>query len=194
MKVMGFDWTATKMVSIYLIILVGIAILGCTQGTTVGHDDDCDDPPPPPPSYDYEEDEPNDTLEEAQFITLLPVYSSEEIHGTFWLPYDADCYSYFLNPPLGAEQIWFHFVLECDPTVNPKVKAWQTIYDDFGTEQGHQLLGTWVASDGQLVVLDLFVPYDSFYNNDLLLEIIPWAGLRDTPLIDDEYILEFWTD
>jgi len=48
--------------------------------------------------------------------------------------------------------------------------------------------------DGELGIFDFEVPYDAFYNNDLLLKLEGWGGLMDVPLPDDTYTLDFWTN
>ena len=179
-----------------LLSLIGIGILGvsCNHNSEPSDGDPCDPPPPPPPSNDHEEQEPNDELEEAQFLAILPINSQQNLLGSFWLPQDVDCYSFFIAPALGATSVEFNFMLECDPFVNPKVRLWQTTIDSQGTPTGHQLLGTWVADDGKLVVVDERIPYDEFFNNDLIMQIIPWGGLADPPPDTDlTYVLDFWS-
>jgi hypothetical protein len=152
--------------------------------------------PPDPPEYDYTEQEPNNSLETAQFLTVLPVSNTENLLGDFNnSANDKDCYAFFLNPPLGAESTLFNFTVETDASntqtqVLP-VKLWQTVVDDTGIITGHQLLGTWVSSNGTVVALDVEIPYDAFYNNDLIMEIDPLSW--SSPL-SGTYILDFWSN
>jgi hypothetical protein len=149
---------------------------------------------PPPPTYDHEEQEPNDELNFPQFLDLLPTSNQQDLIGSFSLPQDTDCYGFFLFPAVGGTSVWFNFMLECDPFINPKVRLWQSVVDAQGIPTGHQLLGTWVADDGLLVVVDEEIPYDSFFNNDLIMQILPWGGLADPPPnIDLTYSLDFWS-
>ena len=62
--------------------------------------------PPDPPTYDYEESEPNDSFEDANFITILPVFTPETIGGHLALiADDLDYFYFFLNPALGDDEI-----------------------------------------------------------------------------------------
>lgn len=169
-----------------------LQIMGSCGGGSSGGDGGGD--PPDPPTYDYVENEPNNTLEDAQFITVLPTFALQNIGGTLWVPQDTDCYAFFLSPPIGDSEVNFNIALETDPILNPKIRLYQTVVDDTGTPTGYQLLGTWVGLDGELGIFDFEVPYDAFYNNDLLLKLEGWGGLMDVPLPDDTYTLEFWSN
>ena len=172
-----------------------LLVLGYSCNDTVSTIGDGDPPPPPPPpAYDYNEQEPNDTLVDAQAITILPMWNPEDIGGTFLIPKDSDCYWFFLAPPAGVTQLNFNMLLETDPILLPKVRMYQTIYDDFGDPAGYTLIGTWVGLDGDLVILDVEVPYDNLTNNDLFIKLDPWGGLIDVPLPDDTYVIDFWTN
>jgi len=165
------------------------------MGACGGGSSSSDDPggPPPPPVYDYEEQEPNDGLWTPQAITVLPKWDSETIQGHHWLPADTDCYWFFLEPPAGADTVRFNLVLETDPSIMPKIKLWQTRYDLTGTSTGHILRGIWVGENGYLFIDEFDVEYGGqLADNDLIIELIPWGGVRDTPLADDEYLLDFW--
>jgi len=180
--------------SLGLVILGSLLILLLTTGACTVEKvvDDGGGDPPDPPSYDYEEQEPNDDLWTAQGITVLPVWNSETIQGQHWLPVDTDCYWFFLEPPLGVDRVVFNLLLETDPSLLPKIRLWQTRFNTAGVAIGHQLKGTWVGQDGLLSILNFDVEYDFFTNNDLLIELIPWGGIRDTPLADDTYLIDFW--
>ncbi len=156
------------------------------------HSDNDGEPPPPPPTYDYEEQEPNNDLWAAQAITVLPKWDSRTIQGNHWLPVDIDCYWFFLDPPAGVDSVNFNLVLETDITLLPKIRLWQTRYDLSGNPIGHLLRGTWVGEDGYLFIDGFDVAYGGSVNNDLIIELTPWGGLRDTPLANDEYLLDFW--
>ena len=173
----------------YLSLLFLLGVLGCTVEQVV---DDGGGDPPDRPTYDYEEQEPNDELENAQAIPVLPVWTSETIQGNHWLPADLDCYWFFLDPPLGVEMVSFNLILETDPSIMPKIKLYQSKYNAEGDVTGYKHKGTWVGEDGYLTLLNFDVEYDPLTNNDLLIELTPWGGLRDTPLPDDSYLIEFW--
>ena len=176
-----------------LVVGVLAVIVSACDGGAKGSGDTDPPPPPPPPTYDYIEQEWNDELGTAHFLTVLPISSQEDLLGSFTPPLDIDCYEFFIDPALGATSIWFNFMLECDPFISTKVKLWQTIVNEQGIFSGYQNLGTWVASDGLLIVVDEEIPYDEFYNNDLFIEIIPWNGPADPPPSTDlTYILDFW--
>jgi len=170
-------------------IVLSIIISGC-GGSSVPSDGPGE--PPEPPEYDYTEQEPNNNLGAAQTITVLPKYDSRTIQGNHWLPADTDCYWFFLDPPLGVDTISFNLVLETDLDLLPKIKLWQTTYDITGTPTGHILRGTWVGENGYLFIDDFEVSYLAGVEDDLIIELIPWNGLKDTPLIDDQYLLDFW--
>lgn len=172
-----------------LLLFLALFVLSCGGK----HGDKGGRRPPPPPTYDHVEREPNDELHSPQFLDLLPTSNQQNLLGSFWVPQDVDCYGFFLFPATDPISIRFSFILECDPFINPKVRLWQTIVDAQGTPTGHQLLGTWVALDGLLVVVDEEIPYDSFFSNDLIMQIIPWGGLADPPPNTDlTYILDYW--
>jgi len=165
------------------IFLIFSLIISC--GDNHGHSDPDVDPPYVPM---HEEVEPNDSFSEPQFITLLPVLSSEDIGGSLELPFDEDYYYFFLNPNLGDDEILFNAVVETDPLVDPRISLWQTVYDSFGAPTGdYQLIGTYIGVDGNLVILDIPVPYNSFTNNDLFM-VLDGFGVGY-----EEYIVDFWT-
>jgi len=174
----------------FLISFVILAGCGPTSKPSNGPPD-----PPKPPEYDHTEQEPNDELGIAQLLSVLPETNPENLIGSFSPPVDHDCYAFFLDLPAGVTSTLFNFTLDSDISINPKVKLWQTVVDEQGIFTGYQNLGTWVASDGMLVVLNEEVPYDEFYNNDLIMEIVPWGGPADPPPnIDLTYTLEFWSN
>jgi len=111
--------------------------MGSCGGSNSGGDGGGD--PPDPPTYDYVENEPNNTLEDAQFITVLPTFTLKNIGGTLWLPQDADCYAFFLSPPRGDSEVIFNVALETDPILNPKIRLYQTVVDETGTPTGYCL-------------------------------------------------------
>jgi len=82
-----------------------------------------------------------------------------------------------------------------DPILSPKLKLWQTTYDAVGNPDGYILRGTWVGQDGYLFIDAFEVAYGGLLvDNDLIIELIPWGGIGDPPLLDDEYLLEFWSE
>ena len=178
-----------------LVVALGFAVsiilsAGC-GGSSFPSDGPVD--PPDPPEYDYTEQEPNNSLETAQFLTVLPDSNSQSsLLGDFNNSADdIDCYAFFLNPATGAESTFFNFMVGTDASITPRVKLWQTVVDDTGIITGHQLLGTWVSSNGTVVALDVEIPYDAFYNNDLIMEIDPLSW--SSPL-SGTYILNFWSN
>tara|TARA_R110002110_G_scaffold211268_1_gene423931 strand:- start:1525 stop:2034 length:510 start_codon:yes stop_codon:yes gene_type:complete len=166
-----------------------INLMGCNGGA-VG-DNSGGGPPPGPPTYDYEEVEPNDDFSIAQFITLLPHgQSQEDIGGFIDLPDDLDYYYFFLSPNLGQDEIKFNAIVETDPFIAPKVSLYQTIYDSFGTPTGeHQLIGTYIGVNGNLVILDVPIPYHSFTNNDLFLLLEGYTTINGYK----GYVIDFWS-
>ena len=119
-----------------LVVALGFALsiilsAGC-GGSSVPSDGPGE--PPDPPEYDYTEQEPNDTLETAQFLTVLPVSNNQNLLGDFNnSANDTDCYAFFLNPANnGIESTLFNFTVETDASLWPWVKLWQTVVDDTG--------------------------------------------------------------
>ena len=168
--------------------------LGCNQDS-IPLDGDGGDPPPPP-VYDHYEEEPNDELEDAQFIAVLPNFAGPEvILGEHWVPYDPDCYRFWLDPSMSYPSIDVSITLLTDSILSPKIKLWQTTYDTVGNPDGYILRGTWVGQDGYLFIDKFEVEYGGLLvDNDLIIELIPWGGIGDPPLLDDEYLLEFWSE
>ena len=91
-----------------------------------------------------------------------------------------------------VDRVSFNLVLETDPSIMPKIKLYHSKYNAEGEVTGYKHLGTWVGEDGYLTILNFDVEYNFFTNNDLFIELTPWIGLRDTPLPDDSYLLDFW--
>jgi len=172
------------------LLLTAAVLTGC-GGTSVPSDGPGD--PPADPEYDYTEVEPNNRLETAQFLTVLPVSNAQNLLGDFNnSANDTDCYAFFLNPANnGVESTLFNFTVETDASLWPWVKLWQTVVDDTGIITGHQLLGVWASNNGTVVALDVEIPYDAFYNNDLIMEINPLSW--SSPL-SGRYILNFWSN
>jgi len=170
----------------YLIPLLLLLLVGCGPSAGGGSNND---PPPPPPGPDYTEQEPNDDFIAANFITLLPLVGNTETIGGHTDQYDADFFLFFLNPNPGVTEIPMNIVVETEFFfLAPKVRLYQTIYNDLGVPTGdHQLLGQFVGTDGELIILDWPVPYDSFYNNDLFVVLESFGPGQE------EYELEFWT-
>jgi hypothetical protein len=169
-------------------LLPFVALLAICCGGEHG-DGGGNEPPPPPPTPDYEEQEPNDTFTDANFITLLPVFNPEDIGGYLTQPNDRDFYYFFLNLNLGDNEILVNFVVEMDPFIDPKLSLWQTIYDPLGVPTGdYQNLGLFVGVDGNLVVLDIPIPYHAFTNNDLFV-VMEGYGFGN-----EEYTIDFWTE
>tara|TARA_B110000285_G_C15104670_1_gene607227 strand:- start:121 stop:684 length:564 start_codon:yes stop_codon:yes gene_type:complete len=183
-----------KLVSSLVVVLgfvLSFIMSGC-GGSSVPSDGPGE--PPTDPEYDYTEMEPNNSLETAQFLTVLPVSNTQNLLGDYNNSADdKDCYAFFLSPPIGAKSTLFNFIVEPDPSfqwAGSRVKLWQTIVDDKGNPTGYQLLGTWVANSvgGTLAVFDIEIPYDEFYNNDLIMKMsTPYQG-------PSTYILDFWSN
>jgi len=145
--------------------------------------------PPDPPVYDYDEVEFNDSFEDAQFITLLPQWDQENIGGTIDLPDDLDYYYFFLNPNLGQDEVRFNVMVETDVFIAPRVSLYQTVYDSLGTPTGeYQLIGTYVGVNGNLIILDVPIPYHSFTNNDLFLLLEAYSPINGY----EGYVIDFW--
>tara|TARA_R110002074_G_scaffold77658_2_gene176064 strand:- start:1811 stop:2329 length:519 start_codon:yes stop_codon:yes gene_type:complete len=165
--------------------LLALLVLSCAQGQ---EGDGNGGGPPNRPVYDFEEQEPNDSFKSAQFLTLLPEWSQRNLKGHLDpVEDDLDFYYFFLNLNAGDDELLFNLVLECEPWLTQRVSFYQTIYSPLGEPTDYQLLGTFVGAEGQLIILDLPVPYHSFTNNDLFM-VIEGFGIGYTG-----YVLEFWT-
>ena len=162
----------------------------CSQGQTGANGGNGGGDPPTPPTYDYDEVEFNDTFNSAQFITLLPQWYQENIGGILDLPDDLDYYYFFLNPNLGQDEVMVNIMVETDPFIAPRVSLYQTIYDTLGAPTGdYQLIGTYVGVDGNLIILDVPIPYHSFTNNDLYLLLEGYGPLN----VYEGYVIDFWS-
>lgn len=172
-----------------LIPLLILLLIGCGQSSDGGSNNEPPPPPPPPPGPDYPEQEPNNDFNTANFVTLLPLLGNSETIGGQTDKYDEDFFFFFLNPNLGVTEISINIVVETEFfLLAPRVSLYQTIFDEFGEPTGnHQLLGQFMGTDGELVILGWPVPYDYFYNNDLFI-VLESFGVGV-----DEYELEFWT-
>ena len=146
--------------------------------------------PPNPPLYDFGEEEPNDSFESPQFLTVLPEWTESDLKGHLNpIEDDLDFYYFFLDLNAGDDELLFNVAIECEYYVTQKVSFYQTIYDPLGVPTGdYQLIGTFVGVEGNLVVLDLPVPYHPFWNNDLFM-VIEGFGFGYTG-----YVLNFWTE
>jgi len=142
-----------------------------------------------PPGYDFTEVEPNDAFEDAQFLTVLPEWTQSTLGADWWRVNEKDFYWYFLNPPPGVFQLKFNLVMTCSPSIHPGCALFQSVYNSMGDLVDYQLLGIYQGYEGNLVALDIDVPYDPFYNNDLIL-MTKCQGVGS----DLEYTLDFWND
>ena len=100
--------------------------LGCggEGGSSSSEPDEPTVDPPRPEVYNYYDEEPNDTLAEGQFLTILPVPEGESIGGVLEVYDDIDVYYFFLHPGVSPDKLesWapdvsklkFNFVLEGD--------------------------------------------------------------------------------
>ena len=170
-----------------LTYLLTLLLFSCGGDSVTNNDGDNE--PPPPPTYDYEEWEPNDTFDDANFITVLPHFASQSIGGHLALVADdRDYFYFFLAPALGDEELLLNVRLELDGIIVPRITLYQTIYDEFGKETGNfQLLGTFVGEEGELTLLEVPIPYHSFTNNDLFI-VLDGFGFGY-----ESYELNFWT-
>ncbi len=141
------------------------------------------------PGYDFTEVEPNDAFEQAQFLTVLPEWSQQTLGGDWWKVNEKDFYWYFLTPPPGVFQLNFNLVITSSPNIHPGCAVFQSVYNSMGDLINYQLLGTYQGFQGNLVALDIAVPYDPFYNNDLII-MTKCQGVGS----DLEYTLDFWND
>ena len=116
--------------------------------------------PPAPPIYDYEEDEPNNTLINANFITALPS-DMQTVHGFISPPDGADCFYFFLNALPGDTEIHLTFRVDMTYYTTPKVTLYQTMYDELGAVTGeYRQIGTFVGEESFLGVIQWPIPYD----------------------------------
>lgn len=175
-----------KHLLILLFLITSFGIAGCESRNDPGGNND---PPPPALESDYEEQEPNDFFDTANFITLLPIIGNTEIIEGHTDQFDADFFYFYLNPNPGAPEILLNVIVETELFIlAPKIRLLQTIYDEFGEPTDtYSLIGQYVGVDGELVILDAPVPYDSLTNNDLYIVLESYG----VPI--EEYKLEFWT-
>ena len=168
-------------------LALGLSLLLC--GCTVNRNDGDGGGGSDPPGYDYTELEPNDAFEQAQFLTVLPEWSQRTLGGDWWKVSEKDFYWYFLDPPAGVFQLNFNVVMTCPTNVHPGFAVFQSVYNSMGDLIDYQLLGTYQGYQGNLVALDIPIPYDPFYNNDLII-MTKCQGFGT----DIDYTLDFWND
>ena len=164
---------------------LSLLVIGCTVNRNDGDGGGGSDSP----GYDYTELEPNDAFEQAQFLTVLPEWSERTLGGDWWKVSEKDFYWYFLDPPAGVFQLNFNVVMTCPTNVHPGFAVFQSVYNSMGDLIDYQLLGTYQGYQGNLVALDIPIPYDPFYNNDLII-MTKCQGFGT----DIEYTLDFWND
>lgn len=150
------------------------AILYCLAGCNPSENESSRDPgtgPPPPPVCDFEEVEPNNFSETANFVTSLPSFGENEVCGSL-VPQDFDTFYFFLSPDAGDDEIIFNFSVETAPQVIPRVTLRRTVYDAQGNPTGgYEVLGVFYGDPGALVVLDFALEVEDLVHNDLLLEL-----------------------
>ena len=190
------------MCAIYKIAVGLLTIaLGCggEGGSSSNEPDEPTVDPPRPEIYNYYDEEPNDILAEAQFLTILPVPEGESIGGSLEAYDDTDIYYFLLHPGVSpdkeeeredgvsdVEKLLFNFVLEGD-VLSPQVSLYQTVFDDLGLPTGeYRQVGIYIGYSGFLVEYDISVPYDSFHNLDLFL-IVQGIGVDV-----GSYTVDFW--
>ena len=174
--------------------------LGCggEGGSSSSEPDEPTVDPPRPEVYNYYDEEPNDTLAEAQFLTILPVPEGESIGGVLEVYDDIDVYYFFLHPGVSPDKLesWapdvsklkFNFVLEGE-IYAPQVSLYQTVFDEVGLPTGeYKQVGIYIGYnvDGYLIEYDISVPYDEFHNVDLFF-IVQGFGIED-----GTYSIDFW--
>ena len=164
---------------------LSLLVIGCTVNRNDGDGGGGSDSP----GYDYTELEPNDAFEQAQFLTVLPEWSQKTLGGDWWKVSEKDFYWYFLDPPAGVFQLNFNVVMTCPTNVHPGFAVFQSVYNSMGDLIDYQLLGTYQGYQGNLVALDIPIPYDPFYNNDLII-MTKCQGFGT----DIDYTLDFWND
>ena len=153
--------------------------------------DDCDDPPDP--HFCTQELEPNDHFDEANFIDVLPILSTETVCGDLFLypPHDADTFHYYISLPEHVIKTPISIVITTDVETTPKLRMFQTIHDSLGNPTGnYMLLGQWVQDTGMLFVDSFMVPHDILMNNDLYMVV----EAHGPPYHLAEYKLEYWSN
>jgi hypothetical protein len=168
-------------------LALGISLLVCA--CTVNKNDSDDGGGSDPPGYDFTEVEPNDAFDEAQFLTVLPEWSQKTLGADWWVLPEKDFFWFFLDPLPGISQLNFNLMINCSPTIHPGCVLFQTVYDSLGNITDYQVIGVYQGFEGNLMALDITLPFDPFYNNDLILMVKTQGTGSDT-----DYTLDFWND
>ena len=150
-------------------------------------------PSPPPTNHGTEEIEPNNHFTEAGFLGVLPIISPRMVYGNLSIfPYhDVDFFQFYIAQPEYVEEIYISIVVETDLWTVPKVKLFQTTYDNVGAPTGnYTLIGQYVQGPGLLFVDRATVPHDMLENNDLFIVL----EVLGDPYYLAEYELEYWTN
>jgi hypothetical protein len=179
-------------VVLYLWVFVLCLFYAC--GDTIVVEPSPDPGPPPPPPVECEQEvEANDSFLTADFLGIFPIISPETVCGdmSIWPPHDVDFFFFYLIAPEFVEEMRVSFVVTTDLNATPKIKLYQTVYDQLGNPTGeYQLVGFFVQGPGLLYVDQAVIPHNPFENNDLFVVL----EAEGDPYHIAEYELEFWSN
>ena len=184
-------------------LALGLFVLVPACGDTYNViDDGGDDPPPPPPPPEecegYQEQEPNDELEDSQFIAVLPFLGKPDDICAKLDPFDldgeGDSFYFWLQPdgcPGESCVITTNWVVRTHSDVLPIIEFYQSMWSDDGTITERVLIGTFFGTSGKIEVLNYNVIYNWAAKRDLYVKV---KGLSGFSTETYDYDIEWWTD
>ena len=104
-------------------------------------------------------------------------------------PADKDYYQFYLNPKPGVEEVKLNMVLECEETTVPVLYLSQTVYDPEGYPTGYVNIGTYYGTHGELLLLDVTIPYDFLEKNDVYMRL---DGIYPKDYVVKDYEFKYW--
>ena len=146
-------------------LFLSLLLASCGNGNN-GHDT----PEPPAAECSFIESEPNNSLDDANYVGLMPVVDSEAICGRGWKE-DSDNYHFFLNPPFSVGNVQLSFFIKTKDAI-PTVSLYQTEYGPVGDPRHYKPIGVFFGNEyGQLGVYKIQIPYHYKNANDLYIAI-----------------------
>jgi hypothetical protein len=153
-------------------VFASLALLYACDDTTINNLT-IEDPagPPSPTLVEFFEAEPNDYVEEANFISNIPTRSelSYRVNATL-TPNEYDVFEFYQTAKSFDERHFFSLYLRCPAGQPIRVRLSQMIVDEEGNEVGDQTLGFWVGNGG-VSVTDFPIPYHFLEANTIFVEV-----------------------
>lgn len=137
--------------------------------------------------YEYE---PNDTLDTANAVALLPTSGSDKICGRF--DGTEDHFYFALNPvssPIGM--VSTNWVLETHADLFVQLQFFQSVYDTRGNIIGYDFIGLFSGGNGSIVITNFDIDYEFLTTSDVIVRVI---GESVLPNENYKYELDYWAN